>query len=185
MSILYTPDGTALETETQETPVEEADLFLDPDRLFPSPVTRLIKCSGCGVRPAKWAFVPTTTVKGYEEQGNLGSILICAHCFLYNSGWGKKRRERIDRMIQRSEDNIRAKTLASIPVTTNAIDPVSIFSFEKDSEGKLVHTDDCDKILAAISLMSVAVLAQHESLLQDSAIREGVYGDQPQFTLKE
>lgn len=86
-------------------------------------------CEKCDKRQAKWAFTPADAPPG------AGDYPLCSLCWLYESEWGKQRRDQIDAMIRDVE-----KTHDKI--------------FQRAKGKKLWSCKDADSILGAIVMTS-------------------------------
>lgn len=100
-------------------------VFLDPELLRPLPPSLWgHACSECDKRQSVWEL-PSEARKGAP---------VCSLCWLYETEWGKERREDIDGMIRAVE----ARTEA----------------FRKTDDGRLWSCRDADRILGAIAVTS-------------------------------
>lgn len=86
-------------------------------------------CSKCDKRQAKWEFIPS------DNPPPSGGYPMCSLCWLYESEWGKARRQDIDAMIRDVE-----KSKGQI--------------FQRAKGNKLWACKDADPILGAIVMTS-------------------------------
>jgi len=105
-------------------------LIVDSQYLRPLPKAMWdTACERCDKRQAKWSFLPS------EAAPPSGDYPMCSLCWLYESEWGKGRREDLDKMIldvQRAKGRI----------------------FQRAKGNKLWSCKDADVILGAIVMTS-------------------------------
>lgn len=83
-------------------------------------------CASCSKDRARWMFFP----KGEEQK----RMPVCALCWLYESSWGKNRKEEIAEFRRSVESEVGKDFLKS--------------------GGQLVRCEDADRLLSAIALTS-------------------------------
>lgn len=116
-------------------------IFLDPKVLRPLPKALWgHACSCCDKMQSVWELFETES-----EYVRRKGKPYCSLCWLYESDWGKERREDIDAMVRRAE------------ITEDRI-------FRKANEGRLWSCKDADSILGFIAFTSR--VATHHSMLQ-------------------
>jgi hypothetical protein len=105
-------------------------LILNPNNLRPLPEAMWdVSCDKCDRRQARWEFFPSDSPDARK------GFMICSLCWLYESEWGKKRREDIDQMIR------------DVELSTEQI-------FQRAKGGLLWSCKDADRILGSIALTS-------------------------------
>jgi hypothetical protein len=105
-------------------------LYVDSRFLRPLPQAMWdTACSKCDKRQSRWDFVPT------DNPPPSGGFPLCTLCWLYESEWGKERREQIDAMIRDVE-----KTSGKI--------------FQRAKGNRLWACKDADPILGSIVMTS-------------------------------
>ena len=71
-------------------------LIINPRFIRPLPKAMWdVNCASCDKRQSRWQLFPSDAPEGVK-----GGILICSLCWLYDSQWGKTRREDLDQMIR-------------------------------------------------------------------------------------
>jgi hypothetical protein len=83
-------------------------------------------CSSCGKPQARWSFFP--------EDGPGGAVSVCGLCWLYESEWGKNRKEDLLKFKREVEGELGVRFMMS--------------------KGRLVRYQDADRLLGAIALTS-------------------------------
>jgi hypothetical protein len=106
-------------------------VYLDPKTLRPLPQALCgMSCSHCDKRQSVWEHwrpeAPSNAKKGDP---------MCSLCWLYESAWGKDRREDIDGMIR------------AVEMHTGEM-------FRKTDDGRLWSCRDADRILGSIAVTS-------------------------------
>ena len=104
-------------------------LVVDTSRVSPITERKLLDsdCSHCGKARARWFFQPDEV----EE----GALFICSICWLFESNWGRNRKDEVEALIKETEDYMRCV-------------------FVRDDEGRLTERDSADRIMGAICYMS-------------------------------
>jgi len=97
-----------------------------------------ISCSMCDKRQSVWEHVDL------DDLGARKGTPVCSLCWLYESEWGKKRREDLDQMIH------------AVEVEKGEI-------FRKMADGSLWSCRDADNILGAIAVTSR--IAHHHAMM--------------------
>lgn len=106
-------------------------LIIHPKFIRPLPQSMWdVNCAKCDKRQSRWQFFPSDAPEGVK-----GGVLVCSLCWLYESDWGKNRREDLDQMIR------------DVETTAEEI-------FHKTKDGRLWSVRDADRILGAIALTS-------------------------------
>jgi len=114
-------------------------LILDPRVLRPLPQALWgHACSKCDKTQAVWELFADGPTRRKGEP-------ICSLCWLYESEWGKERRDDVDKMIRAVE--VQAEEI-----------------FRKELDGRLWSCADADRIMGAISVTSR--IATQRAMLQ-------------------
>ena len=105
-------------------------ILIDTSRVGPIVDAQLrdSKCADCGKTRARWTFQP-------EDAPVEGALLMCSICWLYDSNWGKNRREDIDALVTETENEMRTV-------------------FMRDGQRRMSSVDDADRIMGAICYLS-------------------------------
>lgn len=106
-------------------------LTIDPRALRPLPPALWgMSCTWCDKAQAKWEYF-----SGPESTAARMGIVLCAHCWLYTSEWGRKHQSDVEGFLH----DVEVQLGKPLP---------------RDAQGKLVHCDDADRVLGAISVTS-------------------------------
>ncbi len=193
MSTLVGPDGRPLNADNaaelvnvEGQPLQEKfGLFIDPDRLRILPKDMWdTGCTNCNKAQSKWAMV---TVEEPDKP-----FIICSMCFLYDSGWGEKRRAELDVVITEIEaqNTIRIREGAiksSTKLTAEQIEAVKV-EFPRDETGKMINPKHADDVMGKLLLISHVYREEMKKLQGDVAKHQAAQAIMPggfQFVRKE
>lgn len=165
-----------MEENKPEQP-DSVPLLLDPDRLKPLPKDLWdVGCAHCAKPQAKWAFKPSAPEPEPNEHGEITGpakihreedpYTLCSLCFLYESEWGKRRRDQIDIKAAEIEVEMTNRVLEDA-ARTGSMSPEQFQSFKvtfaRDEQGRLSDPKDANRILGAIAIASRIFVSKMET----------------------
>lgn len=109
-------------------------LLLDPKVLRPLPGALWdLSCEECDKRQARWELTQPDLILSIANPRK--GVPICSLCWLYETDWGKERREDIDRMIVDVEAEVGRE-------------------FKRAEDGRLLDCQDANRIVASVAVTS-------------------------------